>query len=109
MFCVEFIKSVEWGDFCTSRSRNTPPDLFGRKSGLKCFQSMPQPPSLNRRTLLLAFALLLVLMIEMEAQDRPRLRADSLLPRRCSPWVRLLQTGDDRDFVFVMGLDRATF
>jgi hypothetical protein len=32
---------------------------------------MPQPPSLNRRTLLLAFALLLVLMIEMEAQDTP--------------------------------------
>ena len=46
----------------------------------------------------------------MEAQqNRPRLRSCVLLSRRCFPWTRLLNQGDDRDFVFVMGLDRAAF
>ena len=67
---------------------------------------------MDRKLLLVVMSIILLLVAQCQQhlpQNRARLSAKALVARRFSPWVKMMNTGDDRDFVHIMGLDRPAF
>ena len=68
---------------------------------------------MDRKPLLVVMFIILLLVAQYQQhlpQNRTRLSAKALVARRFSPpWVKMMNTGEDRDFVHIMGLDRPAF